>query len=117
MPIASINPATGETIKTFESLSETQIDEKLQRAAETFRSYRHTPFAEREAMMSRAAGILEAEKHDFARIMTSEMGKPILGAVGEAEKCALVCRYYAEHARAYLADQLVETNATRRYVK
>jgi len=116
MPIASVNPTTGETIKTFESLSETQIDEKLQLAALTFRSYRHTPFAQRESMLLRAAEVLETEKHDFARLMTTEMGKPIKGAVGEAEKCALVCRYYAEHARHHLADQLVETNASKSYV-
>ena len=117
MPIASVNPATGETIKTFESLSESQIDEKLQRAADTFRSYRNTTFAEREPMMLRAAEILEQEKDEFARLMTVEMGKPIKGAVGEAEKCALVCRYYAENARHHLADELVETNATRSYVR
>ena len=116
MPIASVNPATGETIKTFASLTETEIDEKLQRATETFRSYRHTTFPAREAMMLRAAEILETEKHDFARLMTTEMGKPIKGAVGEAEKCALVCRYYAENARAHLADHTVQTNATRSYV-
>ena len=116
MLIASVNPTTGETIKTFESLSETQISEKLQLAALTFRSYRHTPFAERESMLLRAAEILETEKNDFARLMTTEMGKPIKGAVGEAEKCALVCRYYAEHARHHLADQVVETNASKSYV-
>jgi succinate-semialdehyde dehydrogenase/glutarate-semialdehyde dehydrogenase len=116
MPIASVNPTTGETIKIFESLSETQISEKLQLAAETFRSYRHTPFAERESMLLRAAEILETEKNDFARLMTTEMGKPIKGAVGEAEKCALVCRYYSEHARHHLADQLVKTNASKSYV-
>lgn len=117
MPIASINPASGETIKTFEPLSEIEIDDKLQRAAETFRVCRRTPLAEREAMILRAAEILETEKHDFARLMTTEMGKPIKSAVGEAEKCALVCRYYAENARVHLADQLVETNAMRSYVK
>ena len=116
MSIASVNPATGETLKTFEALNETQIDEKLQLAALTFRSYRHTPIAERESMLLRAAEILETEKNDFARLMTTEMGKPIKGAVGEAEKCALVCRYYAEHARHHLADQLVETNASKSYV-
>ena len=116
MSIASVNPATGETLKTFEALSEPQINEKLQLAAETFRSYRHTPLAERESMLLRAAEILETEKNDFARLMTTEMGKPIKGAVGEAEKCALVCRYYAEHARHHLADQLVETNASKSYV-
>jgi len=116
MSIASVNPATGETLKTFEALNETQINEKLQLAALTFRSYRHTPIAERESMLLRAAEILETEKNDFARLMTTEMGKPIKGAVGEAEKCALVCRYYAEHARHHLADQLVATNASKSYV-
>jgi len=116
MPIASVNPTTGKTIKTFESLSEKQINEKLQLAAITFRSYRHTPLAERESMLLRAAEILETEKHDFARLMTTEMGKPIKGAVGEAEKCALVCRYYAENAKHHLADKLVETNASKSYV-
>src|SRR6266545_5607619 len=117
MPIASINPATGETIKNFESLSESQIDEKLQRAADIFRIYRRTSFAEREQWMTRAAEILETEKNDFARLMTTEMGKPIKGAVGEAEKCAWVCRYYAEHARQHLSDKLVETNARKSYVR
>ena len=117
MPIASINPATGETIKKFESLSESQIDEKLQRAADIFHIYRRTSFAEREQWMTRAAEILETEKNDFARLMTTEMGKPIKGAVGEAEKCVWVCRYYAEHARQHLSDKLVETNARKSYVR
>src|SRR5688500_10914714 len=105
MPIASINPATDETLKTFDPLTEAQIDEKLQRAAETFRSYRRTTFADRASLMTRAAEILEAEKDDLARLMTNEMGKPIKGAVGEVEKCAWVCRYYAETAEQHLADQ------------
>jgi succinate-semialdehyde dehydrogenase/glutarate-semialdehyde dehydrogenase len=117
MPIASVNPASGETIKTFESLDEIQIDEKLQRAADTFSSYRRTTFKERESMMMRAAEILETEKNDFARLMTVEMGKPIKGAVGEAEKCAWVCRFYAETGRQHLADKLVETNAKKSYVR
>src|SRR6266498_387778 len=117
MPIASINPATGETIKKFESLSESQIDEKLQRAADIFHIYRRTSFAEREQWMTRAAEILETEKNDFARLMTTEMGKPIKGAVGEAEKCAWVCRYYAEHARPHLSDKLVETNARKNFIR
>src|SRR5712692_5716111 len=116
MPIASINPATGETLKTFESLTEPQLEEKLQRAADTFRNYRRTSFDERAQMMMRAAEILEGDKQEFARIMTTEMGKPIKGAVQEAEKCALVCRYYAENASRHLADQTVETNASRSLV-
>jgi succinate-semialdehyde dehydrogenase/glutarate-semialdehyde dehydrogenase len=117
MPIASINPTTGETLKTFEPLTKAQIEEKLQRASDTFRVYRETSFSERAAMMTRAAEILEAEKHDLARIMTTEMGKPIKGAVGEAEKCAWVCRYYGETAEQHLSDQVIETNAAKSYVK
>jgi succinate-semialdehyde dehydrogenase / glutarate-semialdehyde dehydrogenase len=117
MPIASINPATGETIKTFEPFSEAQIDEKLQRAAETFHSYRHTSFDERAAWLARAAEILETEKKDFARLMTTEVGKPIKGAVGEAEKCAWVCRYYSENAKQHLADEIVQTNVTKSLVR
>ena len=68
-------------------------------------------------MMQRAAEILESEKKDFARIMTLEMGKPINAAVQEAEKCAWVCRYYAENAEKHLADEIVETNATKSFVR
>ena len=117
MPIATINPATGETIKTFEALDSQQLEQKLQRAAESFRSYRNTSFADRAAWMLRAAEILETEKNDFAHMMTVEMGKPIKGAIGEAEKCAWVCRYYAENAEQHLKDQLVQTDAARSYIQ
>src|SRR5438034_8210742 len=117
MPIASINPATGETLRTFEQLSGQQIDEKLQRAFETFQSYRRTSFGERVPLMMRAAEILDSEKEDFARLMTIEMGKPIKSAVQEAEKCAWVCRYYGENAERHLADEVIETNATKSFVR
>ena len=117
MGIASINPTTGETLKTFEALSAEQIEEKLKLAADRFRTYRRTSFEERGRMMMRAAEILESDKNAFAKIMTTEMGKPIKAAVSEAEKCASVCRYYAENAQHHLADQIVETNAGKSYVK
>src|SRR5712691_41335 len=117
MPIATINPATGETLKLFESLTQEQIEEKVRLAADTFRSYRRTSFEEREWMMLRAAEILEAEKQEFGRLMTTEMGKPIKAAVQEAEKCAWICRYYAEHAAHHLADKVVVTNATKSFVQ
>ena len=116
MPIASINPATGETLKTFEPLSDHELDEKVHLAFETFHSYRRTGFAERVLSMLRAAEILEREKRELARLMTVEMGKPINAAVQEAEKCAWVCRYYAENAERHLADEIIETNATKSYV-
>jgi succinate-semialdehyde dehydrogenase / glutarate-semialdehyde dehydrogenase len=117
MSIASINPATGETIKTFDPLTEAELEEKLQRASKTFQGYRHTAFAERAPLMVRAAEILGSDKQNLARIMTLEMGKPIKAAMQEAEKCALVCRYYADHAEQHLADQFVETAATKSYVR
>jgi len=116
MTIASINPATAETLREFSALSAQQIEQKLQIAADTFRSYRLTSFADRSRMMQRAAEILESEKQEFGRTMTIEMGKPLTAAIGEAEKCASVCRYYAENAKHHLADQLVETNAKKSYV-
>src|SRR5438128_1850818 len=102
MAIASVNPATAETLKSFDELIDQQIDEKLDRAANAFRESRRTSFAERSAMMRRAAEILENEKSDFARLMTIEMGKPLKAAVQEAEKCARVCRYYGENAEQHL---------------
>src|SRR5437867_9120837 len=117
MPMSSINPATGEVLKSFPSLNEHQLEEKLNRAAKTFREYRRTSFSERALMMHRSAEILESEKKRFARLMTLEMGKPINAAAQEAEKCAWVCRYYADNAEKHLADEAVETNATRSYVR
>lgn len=116
MAIASINPTTGETLKTFSPLSAEQIEQKLQLAADTFRTYRRTSFAERARLMVRAAEVLETEKHELGKMMTSEMGKPLKAAIAEAEKCAWVCRYYAENAEPHLADQVVETNARKSYV-
>jgi succinate-semialdehyde dehydrogenase/glutarate-semialdehyde dehydrogenase len=116
MAIASINPATGETLKTFSALSAVDVEEKLQLAADTFRTYRHTPFSERSRMMVRAAEILESEKLALGKLMTIEMGKPIKAAIAEAEKCAWVCRYYADNAQQHLADQPVKTDAAHSYV-
>jgi len=114
--IATVNPATGETLRTFESLTEQQVEAKLQRASETFASYRRTSCAAREPLMLRAAEILEAEKHALGRLMTLEMGKPLKAAIQEAEKCAWVCRYYAENAQRHLADEVIKTTATKSYV-
>ncbi len=116
MAIASINPTTGETLKTFSALSAEEIEQKLRLASDTFRTYRNTSFADRARMMHRAAEILEAEKSEFGKLMTLEMGKPVKAAIAEAEKCAWVCRYYAENGERHLADQVVETNAQKSYV-
>lgn len=116
MSIESRNPTTGALIRSFEPHSETDVESKLQLAENTFRSYRRTTFAERSALMIRAAEILENEKENFARLMTSEMGKTFVSAIGEAEKCALNCRYYAENAERHLQDLKVETEVKRSFV-
>jgi succinate-semialdehyde dehydrogenase/glutarate-semialdehyde dehydrogenase len=117
MPIATINPATGQTLRTFEALSEDRIEAKLQLAVDTFAHFRKLSFAERAVMMNKAADILERDKEDLGRLMTTEMGKTFRSAVDEAVKCAWACRYYAENAAGYLADEDVKTNAERSYVK
>ena len=117
MAIATINPATGEEVKTFDPLSDEEIDRKLSLAAETFREYRETSFEERSRMLLRAAEILEEEAEDLGRLMTSEMGKTLAAATAEAQKCARGCRYYAENAEKMLADEEVELEGARAFVR
>jgi len=117
MAIATINPATGELVKSFEALTDAQIEKKIQLAAETFQSYKKVPHSKREEMLVRAAEILEKEKEEFGRIMTLEMGKPLRAAVEEAAKCAVGCRYYAEHGAHFLADEEVQTAATKSFIR
>jgi succinate-semialdehyde dehydrogenase/glutarate-semialdehyde dehydrogenase len=104
-------------MKSFEALTDAEIEVKLQKAADTFAKYRHVPFAERARMMIKAADIIERDKEKFAHMMTMEMGKTLRSAVDEAAKCAWVCRYYAENAERFLADEVVETTASRSYVR
>jgi succinate-semialdehyde dehydrogenase/glutarate-semialdehyde dehydrogenase len=117
MAIASINPANGQVLKTFEALTDSQIEEKIRLAAETFPKLRKMTFAERAGMMRKAAEILETEKNELARLMTLEMGKTLRSAVDEAVKCAWACRYYGDNAERFLADELIETPAKKSYVK
>jgi succinate-semialdehyde dehydrogenase / glutarate-semialdehyde dehydrogenase len=116
MSIKSINPATGETLREFASLSEEQIDRKLQRAAEVYTEYRRTSFAQRARWMMRAAELLEAEQRTLGRLMTVEMGKPVKAAYSEAAKCAWACRYYVENAERLMADEPVRTDADQSYI-
>lgn len=114
--IASVNPATGETLRTFDPLTPAQIEEKLAGASRTFAIWRRTPFADRRRAMLRAAEILDAEKESIGRIMTLEMGKTLRSAIAEAEKSALGCRYYAEEAERLLADESIDMGSGRAFV-
>ncbi|MGA8620202.1 MAG: NAD-dependent succinate-semialdehyde dehydrogenase [Candidatus Sulfotelmatobacter sp.] len=117
MPIATINPATGETVQTFQPLSDAEIERKLQLGVTAFRAERKTSFAERARRMTRAAEILDCDKDKFAHLMTLEMGKPYKAAVAEAVKCAGGCRYYAQNAERFLADEVVDTGAQKSFIR
>lgn len=112
-----INPATAEVEKTYQKDNQTEVKEKIKAAQQVQQSWREESFSQREELLYRAADILEAQKSKFAGLMTREMGKLYRDAVAEAEKCAWVCRYYAEHAAAFLADEVKETDASRSYVR
>lgn len=116
MGIATINPATGETIKTFEPLTDAEIEAKLAAAEAAYKKYRYLPFEQKAQWLNAAADILEQRKAEFAKIMTLEMGKTFKSAVAEAEKCALVCRYYAEKAPEFLANVPAQTDASESFV-
>jgi succinate-semialdehyde dehydrogenase/glutarate-semialdehyde dehydrogenase len=117
MAIASINPKSGETLKTFAPLTSNEIESKLSLAWTAFQAHRKRPYAEKAEKLNRAAAILEGESERLGRIMTTEMGKTLKSAVAEAQKCALGCRYYAENGEKHLADEVVRTTAKRSFVR
>lgn len=117
MVIATVNPASGKTLKTFEPLIDAEISAKLASSQRAFEKYCKTPIAQRSQWLQVTAEILEQEKERFGKLMTLEMGKPLKGAIAEVEKCALVCRYYAEHAAEFLADVSVSTDASHSFVR
>jgi len=114
--IESKNPYTGETIEKFEELSKEQIDEVLENAQQRYKLWRKTSMGERAEFMKNAAEELKANKEEYARDITLEMGKPISQSISEIEKCAWVCEYYAKHAEEHLADRLIDTDAQKSYV-
>ena len=117
MAIASVNPTTGELLKNFEALTAPEIEAKLQLAWEAFAQHRKTSFSDRAQKLQRAAAILDEEAERFGRIMTLEMGKTVKSAMAEAQKCALGCRYYAEHGAEHLADEVIASSASRSFVR
>jgi succinate-semialdehyde dehydrogenase/glutarate-semialdehyde dehydrogenase len=105
MAIATTNPATGEVLKTFEPLSDDDVEAALARTGPAFAALRQTTFARRAAWMNAAGKILDDEVDATAAMMTTEMGKTLASAKAEVTKCATACRFFAEHAEAYLADE------------
>ena len=117
MSIASTNPYTGETIKTFDAHTEAQVEERLAKADRAFREWRKRSFAERAALIRKAADVLDQRKEELSKLMTLEMGKLHQAGVGEVEKCAGTCRYYADHAHEHLEDRSIATDARRSLVR
>ena len=117
MTISTVNPATGETVRTFEALNEREIEAKLQRAVAAFAINRARAFADRATRMRAAADVLDARKNELGKMITTEMGKPLKAAIAEVQKCALVCRYYADHAEKQLADEHVQTGAADSFIR
>lgn len=118
MAIATTNPATGEVLKSFDPMPESQIAQSLARAETGFERLRRTSYAQRAEWMHAAAGILDAEAEPIARTMTTEMGKTLAAAKAEVSKCATACRYFADHAEQFLAEEPAdpaEVGATRAY--
>jgi succinate-semialdehyde dehydrogenase/glutarate-semialdehyde dehydrogenase len=116
LAIATINPATGKTVRTFEPFPAARVNECLDRAIAAYREHRRTAFSARAQWMQKAAAILDAESRELGRLMTVEMGKPIGAGIAEAEKCATACRYYAENAERFLADQPMKMEGGKSWV-
>jgi succinate-semialdehyde dehydrogenase/glutarate-semialdehyde dehydrogenase len=117
MPIASINPATGEKLKDFSAFDDAEIEKRLSRAENTFGKYRRTTFTERSRLLRAVAELLFQEKNNFAEIITLEMGKLFRDSVAEIEKCARGCRFYAENGERFLEDEVAQTDAAESYVE
>jgi succinate-semialdehyde dehydrogenase/glutarate-semialdehyde dehydrogenase len=116
MALVSVNPTTGEEIASHTEMTPDEAGEIVGATHEAFLAWRETPHAERSRLLSAAAAVLEQEREHHAELMVCEMGKPIVQARAEVDKCAWVCRYYAENGERFLAPEPVETDATKSYV-
>lgn len=117
MAIKTINPATGEVIKTFGEFSDEKVNQIIEDSHGAFLKWRKTPFDFRKNLMLNAAKELRHNKEKYAEILTLEMGKPIKQSYAEVEKCAWVCEYYAENTEKILADEIIESDADESYVR
>lgn len=117
MPIQSLNPATGKIVATFPEISDQEVFEKITTAEECFHTWKNIPLEERKIPMLKLADLLEEQSEEIAECMAIEMGKPITQGIGEAKKCAWVCRYYAEKTEEFLTPEIVETDNSESFVR
>lgn len=116
MALSVINPANGKTVRTYSELGPKEVRLIIEGSQRAFEAWRKTDFDHRASLMRKAAGVLREKKSEFAERMTVEMGKPISGALAEAEKCAWVCDYYADKAGKFLSNETIETDGTNSFV-
>jgi len=116
MSIVSINPANGKTIKKYKSHSQKQVDQKIKQTYKAWLGWKEIGHDLRASLLVNMAGVLRNRKKEFAILMAQEMGKPVSQGVAEIEKCASVCEYYAKNAASFLADQQIETDASKSFV-
>jgi len=114
--LQSINPYTDELLKEYTEMSSSEIDEIIKSADIAFKNWENVCFDERAKLMKNAAEVLNGKKNELAKLMTLEMGKPILQSVAEVEKCAWVCEYYSENAEQFISDEIIESDASKSFV-
>jgi succinate-semialdehyde dehydrogenase / glutarate-semialdehyde dehydrogenase len=116
MAYQSINPADGKVLKTIEEIIDSEMEKAAEKSEAAFRTWRETAFDERASLLRKTGGLLRERSHELGRLMTIEMGKPIKDGVAEAEKCALVCDYYAENAESFLSEEQVDSDASESFI-
>src|SRR5262245_37335518 len=116
MPMQAVNPATGETLKTYEEMAPEQVSRVIEHAHTAFLDWRQTDFVERARVMKRAGQMLRDQADEYATLMAHEMGKPVTDGRAEAEKCAWACAYYADNAERFLQPEVIETDARKSFV-
>ena len=116
MTLDAIDPATGELIASYQEHDDDEVRRRVQAAAAAQREWSRRSFAERAVPVRRAAELLDEHARDYGALMAREMGKPLADGEAEAKKCAAGCRYYAEHAAAFLADEEVATEARKSFI-
>lgn len=112
----AINPATEELLKEYQDHSNEEVELIIKKTHQAFEGWKSTSFKHRAELMKKAASVLRIKKDTWARIMTEEVGKPLADSESEVEKCAWVCEFYVENAKSFLADEQIETNASKSYV-
>jgi len=117
MALRSVDPTTGEEIARYEEDDATAVAAAIDVTGAAFEGWRETSFEERAGVLRRAAQLLKDEARSHAELMAREMGKPVAQGRAEAEKCAWVCRYYADHAERFLAPEIIASDAAKSYVR